>query len=161
MRRLILAVLALCLIPLAGWAQAPKDSWENLKQLRPGHKIKVVDMKFKSWSGKLVSISDEAVVVQDKRNQQSVTVERKNVLKVKDLERSKRGRNAAIGLVIGGVLGATRGTEGQAYAAVLAGVFGGIGAGIGALIPGHPTLYKSPPPQGNATARADTSSPAQ
>ena len=148
MRRLLLVILLLVVAPVASSAQAPKDSWENLKQLQPGHKIKVVDMSLKSWDGRLVSVSDEAITIQAK--QQDVTVERAKVFRVTDLQRSKRARNAAIGLVVGAIVGGTRDTEGNAYRAVLAGLLGATGAGVGALIPSYPTIYRAQhgPPKG-------------
>ena len=99
-------------------------------------------MKFKAWSGKLVSVSDEAIMIREEWKQQEITVERPNVLRVTDLQCSSRARNATIGLLSGTLLGATRSTEGSAYKAVLAGVFGGMGAGIGALVPSYPTIYR-------------------
>ena len=141
MRYYILAILLLNLVSVPAMAQT--DSWENLHQLQPGHKIKVVDVKFKSWSGKPVSVSDEGVTIREDRKHQEITVERANVLRVTDLQSSKRGRNAAIGFVIGAVVGGTRGTEGNAYRAVLAAAFGGMGAGVGVLVPSHPTLYRA------------------
>lgn len=149
MQKLILTILALALTPVGCWAETPKDSWENLKQLQPGHKIKVVDKSLKSWDGRLVSVTDEAITIREKWKQQEVSVERANVLRVTDLERSKRGRNALIGLAIGTALGAAIiGNEddivpwGKAVIAI--GIFGAPGAGIGAAIPyTRPSIYRS------------------
>lgn len=141
MPKLLIGVLALTLTAAAGFAQKPQGSWEDLKQLEVGHKIKIVDMSLKAWEGRLVSVSDESITVRPKDGE--VTVERANVLRVTDLKRSSHARNAAIGFVIGAVLGATRDTEGNAYKAVLAASFGGIGAGVAALVPSHPALYRA------------------
>jgi len=149
MGRLILTILALALTPVASWAQAPKDSWENLKQLQSGHKIKVVDMGLKAWDGRLVSVSDEAITIRDKRTQQEITVQRAKVFRVTDLQRSKRGRNALIGLVLGSVVGAALVADEEdlvpwGKAVVAIGLFGGPSAAAGALIPyPRPTVYRA------------------
>jgi hypothetical protein len=161
MRRLFFAILALALAQVASSAQTPRDSWDNVKQLQPGHKIKVVDMSLKSWDGRLVSVSEGAITIRELRNQQEITVERAKVWRVTDLQRSSRGRNAAIGFLAGAIVGATRDTEGNAYRAVLAGLFGGIGVGVGALVPSHPAIYSGQREPAKATAGPPASRPAQ
>ena len=145
MRKLLLAILVLALAPAAVSAQTQKDGWDYLKQLKPGHKIKVVDMDLKAWEGKLVSVSDDAITIREKRKQQEIIVERGRVLRVMDLERSHRARNAAIGFLTGALLfaAATAGEGGDdAERALFIGLFGGIGAGVGAAIPHpRPTIY--------------------
>jgi hypothetical protein len=153
MRYYILAILLLSFVAVPGTAQSPQNSWEGLKQYKPGHKIKVVDVKFKAWSGKLVSVSDEAITIQNGRKKQEIAVERPNVLRVTDLQRSKRGRNALIGFAagaiigIGAVAGRGRGEAGEHEQLLAVGLFGFPGVGIGALFPGpRPTLYRAPKP---------------
>ena len=147
MPRLLFAILALAVVPAALCAQSKKDDWENLKQLQTGHKIRVVEMDLKSWDGKLGSVSDEALTIREKR-QQEITVERAKVFRVTDLELSRRGRNAFIGFLIGGAIGAPLGAAKSSDvpaplgAVIVAGWLGGAGAGLGALIPSHPTIYR-------------------
>jgi hypothetical protein len=149
MRYLVLTVLALALVPVAGSAQARKDNWENLKQLQPGHKIKVVDMNLKAWDGSLVSVSDEAITIRQLRKQREITVERANVFRVTDLQRSKRRRNALIGLLIGGAIGVPIGVAKSSDlppsfgALIMFGWLGGPGAAVGALVPSHPAIYRA------------------
>ncbi len=150
MARLFFAVMALAVLPGALCAQSRKDNWDNLKQLDAGHKVKVVDMDLKAWAGRLVSVSDEAITIREKRKQQEITVERANVFRVTDLQRARRGRNALIGFGTGFVVGAVYATrEGRedlapwGVAVYLVGLFGGTGAGIGALIPSYPTIYRA------------------
>ena len=144
MQRLLSAILALVMAPVASSAQAPKDSWQNLKQLQAGHKIKVVDMSLKAWEGRLVRVSDEAITIQAK--QQEVTVERANVFRVTDLQRSRRGRNAVIGLLAGALIyaAANPGSGDDAEHALSIAFMGGIGAAVGAAIPHpRPTIYRT------------------
>ena len=148
MRYLVLTVLALALVPAASSPQGRKDNWENLKQLQPGHKIRVVDTDLKSWDGSLVSVSDEAIAIREKRKQQEITVERAKVFRVTDLQRSRRGRNALIGLLIGGAIGVPIGAAKSSDvppsvgALIMFGWLGGAGAAVGALVPCHPTIYR-------------------
>jgi hypothetical protein len=147
MRYLVLTVLALALVPVASSAQARKDNWENLKQLKAGHKMQVVDMSLNSWQGKFVSVSEETITIRELRQQQEITVERAKVFRVTDLERSRRGRNALIGLCIGGVIGGGLGARSEDLApmgGVLIGAwFGGMGAAAGGVIPyPRPTVYR-------------------
>lgn len=155
MRNITLAILLVSLVSLPASGQTPQNSWGNLMQLQPGHKIKVVDVNFRAWSGKLVSVSDEAIVVRNDRKKQEFIVERPNVLRVTNLELSHRRRNALIGLAIGTAVGAAvvGGEEdlvpwGEAVIAL--GFFGAPGAVIGTVFPGpRPTLYRAKkPPQG-------------
>jgi hypothetical protein len=150
MPKLLIGILALTLTAAAGFAQKPQGSWEDLKQHQAGHKIKIVDMSLKAWEGRLVSVSDEAITIRELRRQQEIAVERGNVLRVTDLERSRRGRNALIGFAAGILVGAVYATrEGRedlapwGYVVFVGGVFGGAGAGVGALVPSHPALYRA------------------
>ena len=142
----------LLLASLAG-AQNSEQSWDNLRTLKVGQEIKVVDQKLKSQEGTFVSFAEEAISF--RVNQDAVAVQRADVLRVSLRERSKRGRNALIGLAIGGAIGAVVGipiarrirnaTPGDMtwIAATLGGIVGGIGAGIGATVPSYPTLYRA------------------
>lgn len=123
-------------------AQTPPDSRENLKKLDAGRKIKIVDMSLKAWDGRLVSVSDEAITIRSKDAE--VSVERAKVFRVTDLQRSRRGRNAAIGLLAGALIYAAtnRGSGDDAEHALNIGLMGGIGAAAGAAIPyPRPTIY--------------------
>ncbi len=102
---ILMFALALALVPAAVSAQSRKDNWDNLKQLDAGHKIKVVDMDLKAWEGRLVNVSGEAITIRVKWGQQEITVERAKVLRLTDLQRSPRARNALIGLAVGTALG--------------------------------------------------------
>jgi hypothetical protein len=130
-------------------AQSTQDSWDNLKQLRPGQKIEVVDTSMKSLRGRFVSVSDEALTLEVGKGQESV--ERAKVVRVSVRDTSHRTRNILLGagilggaaLAIGIPLAEFNHNEGHSngvVAALIAGGFGG-GAAIGA-VPGSRTVYR-------------------
>ena len=141
------------------WAAQPQSppsgesDWGNLQQLRVGDKVEVVRYNLSKHKGKMLAWTEESSALRLKN--QEVTIPREEVYRVTWLSKSKRGRNALIGLVVGAgvgaVLGATiRGDLGAddstvAATAVAASLtFGGIGAGVGAAFPSHPTIYRAP-----------------
>ena len=69
MKKLIF-VLLVSLLSSGLSIAATKDSenWDNLKQLRAGDKIEVIDQSLKSFRGTLVSVSDEAISLQSKKD---------------------------------------------------------------------------------------------
>jgi len=143
-------LLLLCVVPLGLMARDSRlNSWDNLKQLQPGQKIEVVDMKWKSLKGKFVSFSEESISLQVGNDQ--VSVERSNVLRVNS-GHSKRGRNALIGLAIGAGAGLAVGAvldsqatgEFKDFGVLLGPPIGaGAGVGIGAAFAGYQTIYRA------------------
>jgi len=57
MRGVFLATFVAGLASGVAFAQTTTDSWANLKQLRPGQKIEVVDVKLKSLKGTFLALS--------------------------------------------------------------------------------------------------------
>jgi len=96
MKRLTL-VLLVFLLSSGSAIAATKDteSWDNLRQLRAGDKIEVIDQSLKSFRGMLVSVSDEAISLQSKKG--TLTVERSNVLRVTVRDAGRRTRNMLLG----------------------------------------------------------------
>ena len=157
MKRLLWGLFLLVWIPGPGYAQSGEQSWENLRQLRPGQKVEVIDMKMKSLNGAFVSFTEEAILLQTKQDQ--VTLTRADVLRVSDREHSKRRRNTLIGIGIGAAGGLAAGTiafqwlaeEGSTGVFMLGGLSVGAGAGalVGAAIPtGAQTIYRAKKPSG-------------
>lgn len=143
-------LLFLVLAPVFGMAQSAKDSRDNLKQLRPGQKIEVVDTSMKSLRGPFVSVSEEAITLQVGKSQESI--ERAKVVRVSVRDTSHRTRNMLLGSgILGGIalaaaavpLGASsnEGNSCGVCVAVIAAGFGG-GAAFGA-IPGSRTVYRA------------------
>jgi hypothetical protein len=150
MRKAILVLVFLLLVPAFALAQSAKDSWGNLKQLRAGQKIEVVDTSMKSLRGPLVSVSEEAITLRVGKSQECI--ERAKVVRVSVRDNSHRARNMLLGSgILGGIaLAATavplgisgnEGTSCGACAAAIAAGFGG-GAALGA-IPGSRTVYRA------------------
>ena len=142
-------LLLLCVVPLGLMARdSGLDSWDNLKQLRAGQKIEVVDMNLKSVKGTFASFSEEAITLATKEGE--MVVRRDHTYRV-SVPGGKRGRNALIGLGIGAAGGVAAGVglmeRETGYAGAVAGtvVFvAAVGAGVGAALPGSRTIYRAP-----------------
>jgi hypothetical protein len=154
MNRTILSISLLLLLPALSLAQSGTDSWGNLKQLQPGQKIEVVDSSMKSFKGKFLSVTDEAISLRAGKGEQSV--ERAKVVRVSVRDTSHRKRNMLIGLGIGAGAGLGAGFgidegvrhvsgEGGSYlfAPVLAAAGGAAGALAGGLPAGSRTIYRA------------------
>ena len=154
----------LFLVPTLAAAQTAKESWENLKQLRAGQKVEVVDAKMKTSNGKFISLTDEAITLREGKN--DVTLPRAEVVRVSIGNTSHRMRNVLLGAGIGGgiAIAATAvpllasSNEGNGCAVCAAGIAAGFGGGAAlGLIPGHKTIYRATSTQGStlASARAE------
>ena len=153
MRQLIQVTGSILLLASIAGAQSTEQSWDNLGTLRAGEKVQVVDQKLRSQDGTFVSVSDDAITIQARKD--SVTIQRVDVYRVSSRERGhSRGQNTLMGLAVGGLAGlglgvvmAANHAEDVPIAAELAGMpllFGGIGAGVSAALPaGHPTIYRA------------------
>jgi len=132
-------------------AQSALDSWDNLRQVRMGQKIEVVDLKLKPLQGQFVSYSEQAILL--RVGQDQISIQRADVVSVKNQEGARRARNAWLGLGIGAAggaaVGAIRGKtyheEGETAVFMLAWtpIGAGIGAGVGAALPARQaTIYR-------------------
>jgi hypothetical protein len=150
MKRVIETLLLLLLVPGFSLAQSSQNNWDNLKQLRPGQKIEVVDSSMKTLKCAFVSFSDEAISLQAGKGEESV--ERAKVVRVSVRDNSHRVRNMLLGSgILGGIAvaatavplmaGSNEGNSCPACAAAIAAGFGG-GAALGA-IPGSRTVYRA------------------
>ena len=150
MRKAIFVLVFLPLVPAFALAQSAKDSWDNIKQLKPGQKIQVVDTSMKSLRGPFVSVSAEAITLQVGKNPQSI--ERAKVVRVSVRDTSHRTRNMLLGSgILGGIALAAgavplgiSGNEGTSCGACVAAIVAGFGGGaaLGA-IPGSRTVYQA------------------
>ncbi len=135
-------------------AQLPAEpaisDWDNLQQLRAGDKVEVVRHNLSKHKGRVLAWTEASISLRLKN--QEITIPREDVYRVTWLSKSKRGRNALIGLVVGAVVGTLMGRaqwcsgEPGFNACTLVGLItgSGIGAGVGAAFPSHPTLYRAP-----------------
>ena len=99
MRRVVLVLVFLLLVPAFALAQSAKDSWDNLKQLASGQQIQIVLNDAKSYSGQFQSVSDDGIVL--RLGKDSQTFKRQSVLRVSTKGASHRARNALIGAGVG------------------------------------------------------------
>ena len=152
MTKTALSLMILLIAPAGAPAQSSEDSWDNLRRLRPGQKIEVVDMKLSSRQGAFTGYSEEAISL--RTGQGEVAIPRADVLSVKNRKSSHRGRNALLGLAIGAAgglaIGAAAGAayheEGETgvFVLVFTPIGAGAGAGIGAAMPaGAVTVYRA------------------
>jgi hypothetical protein len=149
MHRLILLALA----PLLLTAQSPENNWDNIKRLRAGQQIAVVNEKMKTATGKFSAVTEDAISLQV--DNITVSIPRANVFSVKDRTASHRGRNTLIGLAVGATAGLAVGAikggtyyeEGETavFVAVWTPIGASIGATAGAVLPsGTVTIYRRP-----------------
>ena len=134
-------------------AQALENSWDNLRQLRPGERIEIVDARTKSHRGEFAAYATEGISLS--RNGGVITIRRAEVASIKRIGESRRRRNillgaaigAAAGLAIGAIRGKTYHEEGETtvFMAVWTPIGTGIGAAIGAVLPtrGEVTVYRA------------------
>ena len=150
--RMKLTILVLLLlVPGIGFAGSSPNDWDNLKQLRPGQKIEVVDSSMKTVQGAFVAVSEEAISLRVGKSEESVV--RAKVVRVSVRDTSHRTRNMIIGAAVGAGAGLAimipleiqQSNEGNSLAGPLAGVTAGLaGAGLGlGAIPGNRTIYRA------------------
>jgi hypothetical protein len=125
------------------------QSWDSLRELKPGDRIKVLETGGREQKGAFTAFSDTAISLQAGKSE--VAIERARVRRVQVQSSSRRLRNAAIGIGIGiaigvavdGTLGKWLRNEGTESARPLMyivpiGLFGGIAAAPA----GYRTVYK-------------------
>jgi len=149
--QVVMMSLLLVAVPVVASAQAREASWENLQQLRVGQRIQVIEKDLKRHNGTFLSFSEEAISLRIEND--DVGIQRENVLRVSNREKTHHGRNALIGAGLGfgvgalmvGVLGPK---EHSADSLSVWWIVGGpIGAGAGAAamsaIPSYQTIYRA------------------
>jgi hypothetical protein len=145
--------------PAALYAQRQQGSWPDLRGLRVGQGIVVIEASMKHHDGEFVSVTDDGLTLQEKGS--DVSVKREDVVRVSTASGARRGEHAVIGLVVGGLVGAGIGaiaadhSTGSGFWSWKAqpgiGAFVGIvigapsGAAVGAVIPAHTTIYRAAP----------------
>ena len=133
------------------------SDWNNLQQLRAGQRIEVVDTNLKKYKGTFLSFSEEAISLRVGKDE--VGVQREDVFRVSLRKKSKRLRNALIGMAIGAGAGVAaaeisiRASEPGFFSerdfwqvpyVVLVSAGIAVGAGVGAAFPpGYQTIYRA------------------
>ncbi len=140
----ILALLA-CGVPVRA------QSWDALRELRPGDQVKILDAAGNENKGAFAAFANDSVSVRSGRGS-VVAVERARVHRVQVRSRSRRVRNALIGAAIGVAVGVAvdqtlgaylrneTGESGRAvtYIAPIA-LFGAVAAAM----PAYRTIYRA------------------
>jgi hypothetical protein len=142
-------------LPAALWAQKQQGSWSDLRGLKVGQGIEVIESSMKHHGGEFVSVSDELLTLQEKGS--DVSVKREDVVRVSTASGARRGEHTVIGLVVsaagGAGIGAAAGSGSKGWVGLSEGVgalvgiaIGAVsGAIVGAVIPGHTTIYRAAP----------------
>src|SRR3984885_1564058 len=142
-------------LPAALWAQKQQGSWSDLRGLKVGQGIEVIESSMKRHGGEFVNVSDEVLTLQEKGS--DVSVKRENVVRVSTASGARRGEHAVIGLVVGAAggagIGAAAGSGSKGWGGLsegggaLVGLAIGAtsGAIVGAVIPAHTTIYRAAP----------------
>ena len=149
MERVIETIGLLLLVAVFGSAKSSQDNWDNVKELRPGQKVEVVDSDMKTFNATFVSVSDEAISLRTGKGEMSVL--RAKVVRISVRDNSHRTRNILMASgVVGGValipsvillkINSNEGNGCGACVAAIAAGFGG-GAALG-TIPGNRTIYR-------------------
>ena len=120
-------------LPATLWAQKAKDSWSDLRGLRAGQGIEVIESNMKRHTGKFVTVTDEFFTLQEGGS--DVSLKRENVVRVSTSSAPRRGEHAAIGLVVGGLIGAGIGAASGSSTGFLGGSSRGIAALVGIVTP--------------------------
>jgi hypothetical protein len=142
-------------LPAALWAQKQRGSWSDLRGLKVGQGIEVIESSMKHHGGEFVSVSDEVLTLQEKGS--DVSVKREDIVRVSTASGARRGEHAVIGLVVGAATGAGIGAAAGSGSKGWVGFSEGIGALVGiaigatsgaivgAVIPAHTTIYRAAP----------------
>jgi hypothetical protein len=153
-RRCLILVFVFAL-PATLCAQKQQGSWSDLRGLRVGQGIVVIESSMKRHNGEFISVADDVLTLQEKGS--DVSVKREAVVRVSTASGARRGEHAVIGLVVGGLAGAGIGAAAGSGSKTWIGVSEGVGALVGvaigatsgaivgAVIPAHTTIYRAAP----------------
>jgi hypothetical protein len=153
--RLSMVLVLVLGLPAALCAQKNQGSWSDLRGLKVGQGIVVIESSMKHHDGEFVSVTDEGLTLQEKGS--DVSVKREDVVRVSTASGARRGEHAVIGLVVGGLagagIGAAAGSRSNGWAGLEEGVGALVGVAIGAtsgaivgaVIPAHTTIYRAAP----------------
>src|SRR6202034_121742 len=145
-------------LPATLWAQRQQASWSDLRGLRAGQGIEVIESNMKHHSGEFIAVTDEILTFQESGS--DLSIKRVDIVRVSTSSAPTRGEHALIGLVVGGAIGAgigaVAGSSGSKTGwfnfntrgiGALIGVAIGApsGALVGAVIPARTTVYRAAP----------------
>lgn len=153
--RFCLVLMLFLGLPAALCAQKQQGSWSDLRGLRVGQGIVVIEASMRHHDGEFVSVTDDGLTLQEKGS--DVSVKREDVVRVSTASGARRGEHAVIGLVVGGLagagIGAAVGSRSNGWVGLSEGIgalfgvaIGATGGAIaGAVIPAQTTVYRAAP----------------
>jgi hypothetical protein len=145
-------------LPCALCAQKQQGSWSDLRGLKVGQGIEVIESSMKHHGGEFINVTDEVLTFQEGGS--DVSIKRGDVVRVSTSSAPRRGEHALIGLIVGGAIGAAIGAAAGSSGSktgwfnfntrgvgALVGIAIGApsGALVGAGIPAHTTVYRAAP----------------
>lgn len=145
-------------LPAALCAQKQQGSWSDLRGLKVGQGIEVIESSMKHHGGEFINVTDEVLTFQEGGSE--VSIKRGDVVRVSTSSAPRRGEHALTGLIVGGAIGAGIGAAAGSSGSktgwfnfntrgvgALVGIAIGApsGALIGAVIPAHTTVYRAAP----------------
>lgn len=142
-------------LPTVLCAQKPQGQWSDLKGLRVGQGIEVIESNMKRHGGEFVNVNDEVLTLQEKGS--DISIKREDVMRVSTSSGARRGEHVVIGLLVGAGagagIGAAAGSGSKSWVGLSEGIgalvgvaIGGLsGTIVGATIPAHTTIYRAVP----------------
>jgi hypothetical protein len=147
--------LMLLLFPAELSAQKQLGQWSDLRGLKAGQSIEVVESSMKRHGGEFVGVTDAGLTLRE--NHSDVSVKREDVLRVSTSSGGRRSEHVVIGLLVGAGagagIGAAAGSGSKSWTGLAEGVgalvgiaIGGLsGTIVGAVIPARTTIYRAVP----------------
>jgi hypothetical protein len=142
----------LLLLMLAGLRLCGQPSWDALRELKAGDRVRILEISGTEHKGAFSSVSNDAITV--RTNKGEVAIDRARTRRVQIASNTRRVRNAVIGAAIGVAVGITvdqtlgtyfrneSGQTGAARAVTYVAPIAVLG-GIGAALPSWRTLFKN------------------
>jgi hypothetical protein len=142
--RVLLIAAFVSALPLAA------QSWDVVRALRPGDRVKILETSRKEWTGKVAAVTADAISIDSGKSQTSI--DRANVRRVEVRSANRRLRNLAIGAAIGVAVGVVtdqtlgtymRNEVGDQYRPLYYVAPIGLFGGIGATLAPYKTIYRA------------------
>src|SRR5579872_4862570 len=93
------------LLLMMGGLTLDAQSWERLRELKPGDTVKITNTAGEEQKGTFTAVTDDGISLKTKNAE--VSVEKAKVRKVEVRSGSRRARNVLIGAAIGVAIGVT------------------------------------------------------
>lgn len=143
---------AILVVIICGFATTPliAQSWDGLRGLTPGYKIRVLTDAGQEHNGSFKAVSNDAISLETRKGE--VAIERPRVRRIQLRSNERRIRNAVIGAAVGVGIGVVvdqtlgkllRNESGDSGRAITYAVPIALLGGVAALLPGYKTIYRA------------------